>query len=41
MKQAYVNQIKIKENKKTDLMTLINNNHYLGFYADFFNNAGF
>lgn len=37
-KQAYTTKIKIKENKKTDLMTLIQNNHIPSFYADFYNN---
>lgn len=37
-KQAYITKIKIKENKKTDLMSLLQNNHIPSFYADFFDN---
>lgn len=37
-KLAYTTKIPIKDNKKTDLITLLRNNHIPSFYADFFNN---
>lgn len=37
-KPAYTNKLPIKENKKTDLMTLLRNNHIPSFYSDFYTN---
>lgn len=37
LKHAYRVPLKIKENKKTDLLTLIKNNHIPQFYANFYN----
>lgn len=38
LKHAYRAPLKIKENKKTDLLTLVKNNHIPQFYADFYYN---
>lgn len=38
LKQAYSSALKIKENKKKDLLSLLKNNHIKKYYADFYNN---